>query len=63
MKPIDENTDTTQFFGGIGKHIKRNDKEIELWYEGYEDYRENLNPFILDCSLRPDIEYYLKKQE
>ena len=43
------------------------DEQLEIWYEGWaEEYYtdlESADTYICDCSMRPDLEYFVKLSE
>lgn len=50
--------------GGITHRLRKIlDEAVDDHYNGYEDWLDKIDPFMCDCTLRPDIEYYLKKND
>lgn len=49
--------------GSISNRLRKIiDEAVEDHYQGYEDWLEKIDPFLCDCTLRPDLEFYQNKQ-
>lgn len=56
--------DTISERGSINHRLRKIlDEAVDDHYNGYEDWLDKIDPFMCDCTLRPDIEYYLKKND
>jgi hypothetical protein len=53
--------------GGITNRLRKIiDEAVDDHYNGYDTWlsdRDKVDPFLCDCTLHADIEYYIKRQE
>jgi hypothetical protein len=50
--------------GSINHRLRKIiDEAVDDHYNGYEDWLDKIDPFLCDCTLRPDIEFYQNRRD